>query len=83
MAIFAHENGLKTTDSDSRLQSEVDLLEVGLNCQPQHSQPSNESMGLFSKLSFLRGNHTFPHSAVSKISFTTASLFNGDSRVTD
>jgi hypothetical protein len=40
--------------------SGVDLLEVGLNYQPQHSQLSNESMGLFSKLSFLRGNHTFP-----------------------
>jgi len=47
--------------TDSRLQSEVDLLEVGLDCQPQHSQTSNESMGLFSKLSFLRGNHTSPH----------------------
>jgi hypothetical protein len=58
---FELADGLNGADSDPRLQSKVDLFEVGLNCQPQHPQPSNESKGLFSKLSFLYGNHTFPH----------------------
>jgi hypothetical protein len=46
---FSPETSLKASDSDLRLQSELDLLEVGLNCQLLQKMASAASPGTVSQ----------------------------------